>query len=48
MAEHQINFNFDAVGDRNKVRMKAVNELSKEEPGQGKDNLASRQIYLLR
>ena len=36
MAEHQINFNFDADGDRNKVRMEVVNELSKEEPGQGK------------
>lgn len=45
MAEHQINFNFDAVGDRNKVRMKVVNELSKEEPGQGKDNLASIYTY---
>lgn len=45
MAEHQINFNFDAVGDRNKVRMKVVNELSKEEPGQGKKDLASRYTY---
>ena len=45
MAEHQINFNFDAVGDRNKVRMKVVNELSKEESDQGKDNLASRYTY---
>ena len=45
MAEHIINFSIDAVGDRNKVRMKVVNELSKEEPGQGKDNLASRYTY---
>lgn len=45
MAEHQINFNFDAVGDRNKVRMEVVNELSKEEPGQGKKDLASRYTY---
>ena len=28
MAEHIINFSIDAVGDRNKVRMKVVNELS--------------------
>lgn len=45
MAEHIINFNIDAVGDRNKVRMKVVNELSKEEPGQGKEELASRYTY---
>lgn len=40
-----INFNFDAAGDRNKVRMKVVNEFSKEEPGQGSYNLASRYTY---
>lgn len=45
MAEHIINFSIDAVGDRNKVRMKVVNELSKEEPGQGKKDLASRYTY---
>lgn len=45
MAEHQINFNFDAVGDRNKVRMEVVNELSKEEPGQDKKDLASGYTY---
>lgn len=45
MAEHQIIFNLNAVGDRNKVRMTVVNILSQEEPGQGKDNLASRYTY---
>lgn len=45
MAEHQINFNLDAIGDRNKVRMAVVYELAKEEPGQGKDELASRYTY---
>lgn len=45
MEEHQVVFNFNAVGDRNKIRMSVVNELSKEEPGQGKEDLASRYTY---
>jgi len=45
MAEHQKNFHLKATGDRNKVRMYVVNELSKEEPGQGKEELASRYTY---
>ena len=45
MAEHKIKFSLNAVGDRNKVRMAVVNKLSKEEPGQGKGDLASRYTY---
>lgn len=29
MAEHQINLNFNAVGDRNKVRKSVVNKFPK-------------------
>ena len=45
MAEFAINYNLNVYGDRNKVRMAVVNELSKEEPGKGKDELASRYTY---
>lgn len=45
MPEFSLNYNLNVYGDRNKVRMAVVNELSKEEPGKGKDQLASRYTY---
>lgn len=45
MAMHEITKTFSNFGTRNEVRMRVVNELSKEEPGQGKGPLASKYIY---
>lgn len=45
MAEYKINYKLNVFGDRNKVRMAVVDELSKEQPGQGKGDLASRYTY---
>lgn len=45
MPEFAIDYKLNVYGDRNKVRMSVVNELSKEEPGKGKDELASRYTY---
>lgn len=45
MARHEITHFFTNEGTRNEVRMRVINELSKEEPGVGRDELASRYIY---
>lgn len=45
MAEYTINYQLNAYGDRNKVRMAVVEKLSEEEPGQGREDLASRYTY---
>lgn len=45
MPEFVINYTLNVFGDRNNVRMAVVNELSKEEPGKGRDSLASRYTY---
>ena len=45
MSEFAIDYKLDVYGDRNKVRMSVVNELSKEKPGKGKYELASRYTY---
>jgi len=45
MATQEITKYFSNDGTRNEVRMRVVDELSKEESGQGKGPLASRYIY---
>lgn len=45
MAEYKITKSFSNVGTRNEVRMRLVEELSKEVPGNGKDDYASRYTY---
>lgn len=45
MSEHYIDYKLHAVGDRNIVRMAVIKKFSKEEPGIGKDKLASRYTY---
>ena len=45
MAEYKITKSFSNVGTRNEVRMRLVEELSKEIPGNGKDDYASRYTY---
>ena len=45
MTEYKITKFFSNVGTRNEVRMRLVEELSKEVPGNGKDEEASRYTY---
>lgn len=45
MSEFAIDYKLSVYGERNKVRMAVVNEFSKEKPGKGKDELASRYTY---
>lgn len=45
MPHYELNLHIDNIGSRNNIRMEVVNALSKEEPGQGKDKLASRYTY---
>lgn len=45
MPEFAIDYKLSVYGERNKVRMAVVNEFSKEKPGKGKDELASRYTY---
>ena len=45
MPRYELNLHIDNIGSRNDIRMKVVNELSKEEPGEGKDELASKYTY---
>ncbi len=45
MPEFSINYTLQTFGDRDKVRMAVVNELSKEAPGNGGGSLASRYTY---
>lgn len=47
MPHYVLNLHIDNYGSRNDIRMKVVNELSKEIPGQGKDTLASRYTYFV-
>lgn len=46
MTEFVINYKLNDFGDRNSVRMAVVKELSKEEPGKGKNELASYYTYI--
>lgn len=43
--EHEVTINFSNEGSRNEVRMRVVECFSREEPGTGKDELASRYKY---
>lgn len=45
MTEYIITKSFSNIGTRNEVRMRLVEELSKEVPGNGKDKDASRYTY---
>lgn len=45
MPHFEADLHIDNIGSRNDIRMEVVNILSMEEPGQGKDNLASRYTY---
>ncbi len=45
MARHEISHFFSNEGTRNEIRMRVIDELSKEEPGTGRDDLASRYVY---
>ena len=45
MSEHTVNYQLNTYDDRNEVRMAVVNEFLKEEPGQGKGDLASKYTY---
>lgn len=45
MAKHEISIFFSNEGDRNDVRMRVVDELSKEMPGTGNGDDASKYIY---
>jgi hypothetical protein len=45
MGKTEINLNVSNQGPRNDLRMRVVEELSKEAPGKGGGNLASRFIY---
>lgn len=45
MPHFEADLHIDNIGSRNDIRMEVVNILSTEEPGQGKDNLASRYTY---
>ena len=46
MPEFVINYKLNDFGDRNSVRMAVVKELSKEEHGKVKNELASRYTYI--
>lgn len=45
MTEYIITKSFSNIGTRNEVRMRLVEELSKEVPGNGRDEEASRYTY---
>ena len=45
MSRYEITHFFSNSGSRNEVRMRVVEYLSREEPGQGQESLASRYIY---
>mgnify|MGYP001791410911 CR=1 FL=1 len=45
MTEYIITKSFSNIGTRNEVRMRLVEELSKEDPGNGRDEKASRYTY---
>ena len=45
MPHYELNLHINNIGSRNDIRMKVVNELSKEEPGKGKNELASKYTY---
>jgi len=45
MADYEITVDFSNVGDRNAVRMRIVEQLSKEFPGKGKGDLATHYTY---
>lgn len=47
MAEYEITINFSNEGTRNEVRMRVVNEFSKEVQGKGRDEAASRYTYFV-
>lgn len=45
MPRYELNLHIDNIGSRNDIRMKVVNELAKELPGEGKNELASKYTY---
>ena len=45
MPRYELNLFIDNIGSRNDIRMKVVNEFAKEEPGLGKNDLASQYTY---
>lgn len=45
MAEYSIDFKLTMSGDRNDIRMRVVEQISKEVPGKGNGDLASRYTY---
>lgn len=45
MPRYEENLSIENIGSRNDIRMKVVNALSLEEPGEGKGELASKYIY---
>lgn len=45
MPHYELYLHIDNIGSRNDIRMKVVNELAKEESGQGKNELASKYTY---
>lgn len=42
---YELNLHIDNIGSRNDIRMKVVNELAKEIPGEGKNEYASKYTY---
>ncbi|MDR0861793.1 MAG: hypothetical protein LBN30_03330 [Oscillospiraceae bacterium] len=47
MPEYEVELFFSNIGERNAVRMRVVDKLSKEFPGAGKEELASRYKYFV-
>lgn len=45
MPRYELNLRIDNIGSRNDIRMNVVNELAKEVPGKGKNELASKYTY---
>ena len=45
MPRYELDLHIDNIGSRKDIRMKVVNELAKEESGEGKDELASKYTY---
>ena len=45
MPRYELDLHIDNIGSRNDIRMKVVNELAKEVPGEGKKELASKYTY---
>lgn len=45
MPRYELNLHIDNIGSRNDIRMKVVNELAKELPGEVKNELASKYTY---